>query len=63
MTKDELSNLGLSWESNVRVVGEENDEGSSEGSGGILRQPGRDHPILRYVAATHKKKVLKRTGL
>ena len=50
MTKDELSNLGLSWESNVRVVGEENDEGSSEGSGGILRQPGSDHPIyLRII--------------
>ena len=31
LTKDELSSLGLSWESNVRVVGEEN----GEESGGI----------------------------
>ena len=41
LTKDELSSLGLSWESNVRVVGEENGVGSGEGSGGILRQPER----------------------
>ena len=58
MTKDELSNLGLSWESNVRVVGEENGEGSSEGSGGILRQPGGEIILdfTRYMLLPHKKK-------
>ena len=58
MTKDELSNLGLSWESNVRVVGEENGEGSSEGSGGILRQPLGEIALFYDMLLPHLKKKL-----